>query len=359
IFLNIQKKVFNKSIFGTAPKLYLTMPLQTQHHIKNVLITGGTGFIGSNIAEVLLKEGCQVRILRRENSDLRALKGLNVEHFIGDILDKDSLRQAMEGCDTVFHTAAIVAMWRKKGTEQRDVNVLGTKNVAEVALESGVKKFIHTSSIAALGYRTDGKLSDETTVFNWNSNLTYKYSKHLAELEIFKAIEKGLPAVIVNPAIVIGLKDYRFHGGSLIRRVSSGMVPFYIDGGMNIVYIDDVVFGHIQAAKVGKIGERYVLGGSNLTIQEAFKQVAEVVGVSSPKFKAPTLLVKWAAKIFDSISSVTGNKPLISSDLIASIGINFWFSSEKAERELGYKITPFNEAVKKTYEWYKDEGLLE
>ncbi|MDP2208435.1 MAG: SDR family oxidoreductase [Bacteroidota bacterium] len=335
------------------------MPNPTQHHIKKVLITSGTGFIGSNLAEALLKEGCQVRILLRDNSDLRAVKGLSVEHFIGDILDKNSLRQAMDGCDTVFHTAAIVAMWKKKGTEQKEVNVLGTKNVAEVALETGVKKFVHTSSIAALGYRTDGKLSDETTDFNWNTQLTYKYSKHLAELEIFKAIEKGLDAVIVNPAVVIGPKDYRFHGGSLIKRVSSGMVPFYIDGGINIVYIDDVVFGHIQAAKVGRIGERYVLGGTNLTIKEAFEQVAEVVGVTPPKFKAPTLLVKSAAKFFDLISSVTGKKPFISSDLIASIGINFWFNTEKAERGFGYQITPFKEAVKKTYVWYKAEGLLE
>ncbi len=335
------------------------MPNQTQHQIKKVLITGGTGFIGSNLAEALINEGCHVRILRRDNSDLRAIKGLDVENFIGDILHKNSLRQAMDGCDTVFHTAAIVAMWRKKGTEQKDVNVLGTNNVAEVALETGVKKFVHTSSIAALGYRTDGILSDETTAFNWNANLTYKYSKHLAELEIFKAIGKGLPAVIVNPSVVIGHKDYRFHGGSLIKRVSSGMVPFYIDGGINIVYIADVVFGHIQAAKVGRIGERYVLGGMNLTIKEAFEQVAEVVGVTPPKLKAPTILVKSAAKIFDLISSISGKKPLISSDLIASIGINFWFSSEKGKRELGYKITPFKEAVKKTYEWYKDEGLLE
>lgn len=335
------------------------MPPQTLHNIEKVLITGGTGFIGSNIAEALLKEGCRVRILMRENSDLRAVKGLNVEHFFGDILDGDSLRKAMDGCDTVFHTAAIVAMWRKKGTEQKDVNVLGTKNVAEAAIETGVRKFVHTSSIAALGYRVDGGLSDETTAFNWRSNLTYKYSKHLAELEIFKAVEKGLPAVIVNPAVVIGQKDYRFHGGSLIKRISSGKIPFYIDGGMNIVYIDDVVYGHIQAAKVGRAGERYVLGGTNLTIKEAFKQVAEVVGVSPPKFKAPTLLVKSAAKFFDLISSVTGKKPLISSDLIASIGINFWFSSEKAEREFGYKITPFKEAVKKTYEWYKVNGLLD
>ncbi len=334
------------------------MPNLNQHNIKNVLITGGTGFIGSNLAEALLKEGCQVRILRRDNSDLRAVKGLNIEHYIGDILDNNSLRKAMDGCDTVFHTAAIVAMWKKKGTEQKDVNVLGTKNVAEAALETGVNKFVHTSSIAALGYRTDGKLSDETTAFNWSPKLTYKYSKHLAELEILKAIEKGLPAVIVNPAVVIGPKDYRFHGGSLIKRVSGGLVPFYIDGGINIVYIDDVVFGHIQAAKVGKIGERYILGGTNLTIKEAFQQVADVVGVNPPIFKAPTILVKSAAKIFDLISSVTGKKPFISSDLIASIGINFWLNSEKADRELGYKITPFTEAVKKTHGWYKTEGLM-
>ncbi|MDI6767584.1 MAG: SDR family oxidoreductase [Bacteroidota bacterium] len=334
------------------------MSQQIQNNIEKVLITGGTGFIGSNLAGALLKEGCSVRILRRYNSDLRAVNDLNVEHVIGDILDKNSLRQAMDGCDTVFHTAAIVAMWKKKGTEQKDVNIIGTKNATEVALEKGIKKFVHTSSIAALGYRADGGLSDETTAFNWSPKLTYKYSKHLAELEIFKALQKGLAAVIVNPAVVIGPKDYRFHGGSLIKKISSGGVPFYIDGGINIAYVDDVVYGHIQAAKVGRVGERYVLGGTNLTIKEAFEQVAEVVGVSPPKLKAPISLVKLAAKIFDLISFISGRKPLISSDLIASIGINFWFSSEKAERELEYKSTSFKEAVKKTYDWYKEVGLL-
>lgn len=326
--------------------------------MKNILITGGTGFIGSNLAEELVNQGCNVKILRRANSDLRAISGLKIEQVIGDLNDVDSLKKSMENCDTVFHTAAVVAMWKGKEKDQINANVLGTRNVVTAALEAGVKKFIHTSSIAALGYKTDGTLSDETTPFNWSTNLTYKYSKHLAEQEVFQAVENGLPAVIVNPAIVIGPKDYRFHGGSLIKRINGGLVPFYIAGGINVVYIDDVVHGHIQAAKAGKTGERYILGGTNLTIKEAFDRIAKVIGARSPKIKAPESFIKLAAKLFDVFSKLTGTKQLISSDLIASMGINYWFSSDKAIRELDYKITPFEEAVRKTYEWYKKEGLI-
>jgi dihydroflavonol-4-reductase len=330
----------------------------TKHHIRNVLITGGTGFVGSNLALALLKESCNVRILRRQNSDLRTVKGLNVEHFIGDLLDKNSLQRAMDGCDTVFHTAALVAIWKGKKQEQEQINVIGTRNVIEAALTVCVKKFIHTSSIAAIGYRTGGQLSDENTPFNWSSTLGYKYSKYLAEVEVLKGVEKGLHAVIVNPGIIIGARDYRFHGGKLIRDVKRGIIPFYLDGGMNIVYIDDVVFGHIQAAKVGRVGERYILGGSNLTIKESFDLTAEVVGSRSPKLKAPSILVKLLAKTFDLFGAITGRKPWVSSDLVANLGINDWFCSDKAARELGYKITPFKEAIRRTYEWYKSEGLI-
>jgi dihydroflavonol-4-reductase len=334
------------------------MSQPNQHNIKNVLITGGTGFVGSNLAEALLKEGCRVRILRRNNSDLRALKELSVEHFIGDILDKNSLMQAMDGCDTVFHTAALVALWKGKKQEQEQINIVGTRNVVEAALEVGIKKLIHTSSIAAIGYRTDRQLADEETPFNWSSTLGYKYSKYLAEVEVLKGVEKSLPAVIVNPAIIIGPRDYRFHGGKLIRDVNRGIIPFFIDGGINVVYIDDVVYGHIQAAKVGRVGERYILGGSNVSIKESFDLTAEVVGSRSPKLKAPSGLVKFLAITFDLFGTITGIKPWVSSDLVANVGINDWFRSDKATRELGYKITPFKEAVKKTYEWYRDEGLI-
>ncbi len=329
-----------------------------QHNIKKVLITGGTGFIGSNLAEALLNRGCDVKILRRKNSDLRAVEGLDVEHLIGSLDNISSLRNALKNCDTVFHTAAVVAMWKGKREEQINTNIQGTKNILTAASESGVEKFVHTSSIAALGYKKDGDFSDEQTDFNWPENLTYKYSKHVAEQNVMQAIENGLPGVVVNPAIVIGQKDYRFHGGALIKRINSGFIPFYIPGGINIAYIDDVVQGHISAAEKGRVGERYILGGTNLTIKEAFDSIAKVIGARSPKIKAPENILKFVAKLFDFYSTLTGTKPPISSDLIASMGINFWFSSEKAIKELDYKITPFETAVQKTYEWYKDEGLM-
>jgi dihydroflavonol-4-reductase len=334
------------------------MSRESPYQFKKVLITGGTGFVGSNLAEALLKLGCEVRILRRENSSIRALDGLAVEHFIGDILNMDALHQAMDGCDTVFHTAALVAMWKGKKKEQEQINVTGTRNVVESALKANIKRFVHTSSVATIGYKTDGTLADESTPFNWQKHLGYKYTKHLAELEVLKLVDKGLPAIIVNPGIIIGPRDYRFHGGKLIRDVKRGLIPFYVDGGINVVYIDDVVFGHIQAAKIGIIGERYILGGTNLTIKDSFDQTAEIVAGRSPKFKIMPSLVKLFAKSFDLYGTITGIQPWVSSDLVANLGIKHWFNLEKAIRELNYEITPFNEAVAKTYTWYKIHGIL-
>ncbi|HZY10139.1 MAG TPA: NAD-dependent epimerase/dehydratase family protein, partial [Bacteroidota bacterium] len=222
--------------------------------MKNILVTGATGFIGSNLIIRLLELGHNVRAFHRSNSNSLTLKSIDVEHYIGDTRDRDSLRNAMRGCDTVFHTAAVVSFWRKKYPELYSTNVDGTKNIVEVCLETGVEKLIHTSSIAALGFRTDGQLIDENTVYNWGTKIGYKYSKHLAELEVFKGIEKGLNAVIVNPSVVVGPRDIYIHGGQIIRDIKRRTIPVYIEGGMNIVNVCDVVAGHIAAAKLGRTG---------------------------------------------------------------------------------------------------------
>lgn len=326
--------------------------------IQNVLITGGSGFIGINLASALLKTGYKVKVLVRRTSNLKYLNNLNVEYRFGDLFNKDSLQQAIEDCDIVFHTAAVVAMWKGKEEQQYQTNVIGTRNIAEVALKSGIKKFIHTSSIATLGWKQDGLLIDENTQFNQNKNLTYNYTKFLAEKEILSYVDKGLPAVIVNPSIIIGPGDYNFHGGALIKRLKNKTIPFYFDGGINIAFIDDVVNGHINAAYYGKVGERYILGGHNLTIKEALYQIAEIIGVSPPHYKISTRLIKAISKFFDLYSTIFKTRPLISSDLAAYIGKNFWVSSEKAIKELNYKITPFDEAVRNTYNWYFQEGLI-
>ena len=327
--------------------------------MKNVLITGGTGFIGSNLAAVLLDAGYNVRILRRSSSNLFNVARLGVEHAIGDVRDKASLKKAMMGCDTVFHTAAIVSFWKPMHDAQYDVNVLGTRNVVEAALETGIGRLVHTSSIAAVGYPTDGGYSDEAALFNWQSvGSGYKNSKHLAELEIGTGVARGLDAVIVNPGVVIGPGDVHFSGGKIIRSVKKHLALFYIQGGMNIVYVSDVVRGHIAAALKGQPGERYILGGENLTHKEAFRLTAEVVGGIVPRVRMPLAILKFIARFFDAAGMLLNREPMVTSELFSGAGKYNWYSSAKAQRELGYTITPFREAVAKTYDWYMKEGLL-
>ncbi len=327
--------------------------------MKNILITGGTGFIGSNLAAVLSQQGFAVRILRRPTSSLVNVEHLSVEHHIGDVRDVDSLRAAIRGCDTVFHTAAMVTFWKPLRQLQSEVNVGGTRNVVEACLSENVARLVHTSSIAAIGHPTNGSLADETTPFNWQYvDSGYKNSKYLAEQEIAVGVARGLNAVMVNPGVVIGPGDIHFNGGKLIQSVKKHQALFYIKGGMNIVFIEDVVRGHISAAVKGKTGERYILGGENLTHKQAFQITAEIVGGVVPRIQMPVPLLKLGAKFFDMFGMVAKGQPMVSSELFSGAGFFNWYSSEKARRELSYTITPFREAVARTYEWYREKQLL-
>lgn len=328
-------------------------------HLRNVLVTGGTGFIGSNLAIALLNEGCTVRVLRRRNSDLRALGDAEVEHVVGDLRDITSLRRALKGCDTVFHTAAMVSYWRKEREEMYEVNIGGTRTIVKLCLELGVRRLVHTSSIAAVGYTEDGSLARESNEFNWHRfDIGYRISKHLAEKEVQQGTLRGLDAVIVNPSIVIGPRDIHFHGGQLIRDIYKKRIFYYITGGMNIVYVDDVVRGHILAARHGRAGERYILCGENMTHREVISTIAGIVGGLRPFFRVPPGAVRMIAATAESIGNLLKVKPWVTRELLASSGMTYYFSCDKARRELGYQVTPFREAVRRTFEWYKQQGLL-
>lgn len=326
--------------------------------MNNVLVTGGTGFIGSNLAERLTELGCNVRILRRSDSDLRAIAGISVDHRIGDVRDPESLRKAIQGCDTVFHTAAMVTFARNKKHLQHEVNVLGSRNVVEACLASAVERLVYTSSIAAIGHPPPGTLATEETPFNREPESGYRLSKHLAEKEILSGARKGLNAVIVNPSVVIGARDIHMHGGQLVKEAKQGHVLFYIEGGMNIVHVKDVVNGHILAAQKGRTGERYILGGHNMTHKEIFCRIADLVGGHQPLARLPIPLLRLAAEVIERVSSLMGIAPPISSDLVAGAGLYNWFSCEKAVRELGYTVSSFVEAVLSAHRWYEEHGFF-
>lgn len=326
--------------------------------MKRVLITGGTGFIGANLAEALLKRGCEVRILRRRSSSLQALAGIDVEHFFGDVRDPASLREAVRSRDTVFHTAAIVKFWKSRWKEQFAVNVEGTRNIVQACLSEGVDRLLHVSSIAALGHPQNEELANEDTPYNWTEGPGYKYSKRLAELEVLDGVNRGLDAVIVNPSVIVGERDIYLHGGSLLTNVKKGTMLFYIDGGMNVVYVGDVVKGIVSAAEKGRTGERYILGGVNMTTREVFSRTAALIGGRAPIARIPLPLLRAMTRLIEGGFGLLGAEPPITMDLMVHAGIFNWYSSAKAERELGYTITPFDRAILAAYRWYRANGIL-
>ncbi len=328
--------------------------------MKKILITGGTGFIGSTLAAALVSRGYTVSILRRASSDTSRVNGLDVRHCLGDVRDAESLRAHVRGHDTVFHTAAMISFWKPRRGEMTDINVNGTRSVVDACLAEGVNRLVHTSSIAAIGRpREPGSCADETSAFNWaKRNNGYKASKHAAEEVVRGGIGRGLDAVIVNPGVVIGPGDTAFNGGQIIRSVVRGLALFYPKGGMNVVYVNDVVNGMIAAADRGVCGERYILGGENVTHREAFTVTAQVTGGRPPFLPIPVSGVRAGARLFDLWGAVTGREPMLTSELVSGAGLFNWYSSDKAARDLGYTITPFREAIRLTYEWYRREKYL-
>ncbi len=322
------------------------------------LITGGTGCIGSNLAAELIARGFHVRILRRPSSDMSALKDVKAEFLQGDVRDPESLRTATRGCTYVFHAAALVGFSAKHRDEQYNVNVLGTRNVIDACIASGVRRLVHVSSIAALGFPPPGTIGDERTPYSWKQRTGYKASKHLAEQEILAGVDRGLDAVIVNPSVVIGERDIHFRGGQLVRDARRGLLLLAVKGGMNVVYVGDVVRGMIAAAERGRKGERYILCGENMTHKEIFRRTAEIVGRWGPVATVPTGALRLAAHAIEAVSGLLGVNPLLTGDLVANAGKFNWYSCAKAQRELGYTFTPFDDTIRAAYRWYKENGFL-
>lgn len=324
-----------------------------------ILVTGATGFLGAHIVRKLLAAGHQVRVLRRPSSSTRMLGGLAIETAIGDVADRDSVFRAVEGCEAVFHAAGVVSFWRGLRGLQKKVNVGGTRHVVEACLAHKVKRLVHTSSIAAIGFVPEGRLGDETLTYNlWPYHIHYNDSKYLAEMEIRQGVKQRLDAVIVNPSIIFGPGDLNLNAGAMVFQSARGKIPFYPEGGGCVCSVEDVAEGHLLALEKGRTGERYILGGDNYTWKDLMTLIAEVVGSSPPKRKIPSSLYMAMARAADALSLVRKKEPPLTPESARISLIPCYYSSDKAIRELGYKISPFRETVKRTYEWYVDNGYL-
>ncbi len=322
-------------------------------------VTGGTGFVGSNLVAALLERGMQVRVLRRSTSPMAALEGLDCETRIGDVNDGvDALAEAMADCDWVFHTAAISDYWRyRTQTRLYRTNVDGTRDMAAAAQRAGVKRFVYTSSLAALGVPERGHELIETDEFNIRPRqFPYGHSKHLAEAELRKAAAGGLPVVIVNPTRVYG-PGHLTEGNTLsllIDEYDRGRAPALLNGGRNVgnyVHVDDVVEGHLLAMKSGRPGEKYLLGGDNASLREFFTQIDEISGKKHFTFT----IRKPGAMIFALIQQKRaewfGKYPLIPPPWVRVFLSEWAFSSAKAQRALGYRARSLGEGLFETYEW--------
>lgn len=328
--------------------------------MAHALITGGTGFIGSNIALRLVERGWRVRILERPGADRVLLEGGPFEYIAGDILEPETLPEAMKGIDVVFHAAGVVDYWRQGVDWMYRVNVEGTRMVMQAALQAGVERVVHTSSTAAMGIHAD-VVVDESFHFNVKpQRFVYGHSKFQAEEIVLELVKQGLPAVIVNPTTVIGPRD--------IRKVSSGMVvevvkhcvpPLIPPGGTNVVPICDAVQGHIEAALKGKIGERYILAGENMTHLQLYQTIANVVGCGMKLKAMPRWQISFLAGLTDALQPQTSGPVPLTGDRLRLESKMFYFDGSKARSAFKMPDTPLRVTIGRTFEWYELMGEFE
>lgn len=324
------------------------------------LVTGATGFLGSHIVRKLAERGEKVRILLRRSSNTVNIDDIDVEKVYGDVTDMESVRKAMEGCDTLYHAAGVVSFKQADYKKMDDVNVGGTNNVFTAAMEAGIKKAVYTSSIAAIGLKPGKEISDENTPFDLKgTDIEYILSKYRAEQEALRFVEKGLPLVIVNPSLVIGAGDVYVSTTGIILWYCKRRLPGYTDGGINLVDAEDVAEGHLLAAEKGRIGEKYILSNRNITIKELFEVMEKVTGIPRPKIKIPYPLAYAGAYMAEKIFGISAPN-YVAMDIDSIKGSkHFWYvDNAKAVRELGFKPVPLEVTIERTVKWFKEHGYL-
>ncbi len=314
-----------------------------------ILVTGATGFLGSVLTRQLVEEGEDVRIFRREHSSLDLLGEVadEVEHAVGDVTYARSLYEAMEGIDRVYHVAAKVSFARRDREVLRRVNVDGTANVVNAALEAGVDRLVHTSSIAALGRPlASDALIDETTPWQEASHRSaYARSKRQAELEVHRGIAEGLDAVLVHPSLVFGVGNDDTNTRRIVDAVRSGWAVAAPPGGTNVVDVRDVAAGHRAAMRRGESGRQYLLGSENRSWQSILTTLADAFGVEPPRHTMPGFLLKAGATVSEAVAAVTRSRPVLPRATARSAARTCRFDNRRAREELGCTFRPFEQTA--------------
>lgn len=322
------------------------------------LVTGATGFVGSAVARRLLRDGHSVRVLARAGSDRSNLRGLNVDVAEGDLTKPDSLLPACAGCDALFHVAADYRLWAPDPAELYRANVDGTRAMLEAARRVGVKRIVYTSSVATLGIPKDGTPGSETTPVTVDDMIGhYKRSKFLAEEVARQFAAEGAPVIIVNPSTPIGPYDIKpTPTGRIVRDAMSGRLPAYVDTGLNIVHVEDVAEGHWLAYERGVVGERYILGGFNMSLREVLTEIADIAGRSPPRVRLPHAAVMPVAYVAEAWARLTGKPPIATVEEVRMSKKRMFFSSAKAQRELGYTARPARLALEDAVRWFRQQS---
>lgn len=324
------------------------------------LVTGATGFVGSAVARALINTGHQVRALTRPHSDRRNLEGLPVRIAEGRLEDAASLAHALAGCRYLFHVAADYRLWVPDPTAMFRANVEGTRDLMLAAIEAGVERVVYTSSVATLGLVPGGVADEETPSRPDDMIGPYKQSKFWAE-ELVRGLiaERELPAVIVNPSTPIGPRDLKpTPTGRLIVEAASGRMPGFVDTGLNIVHVEDVALGHLAAAEVGVVGERYILGGENMALVEILAEIVRPMGRRPPRVKIPYALAYPVALGAEAAARVSGREPFVTVDGVRMSRKRMYFTSAKAARALDYRYRPAREAIAEAVDWFNANGYL-
>jgi dihydroflavonol-4-reductase len=324
------------------------------------LVTGATGFVGAAVARRLLAEQWQVRVLVRPGSDRRNVQPLAVEAATGSLEDRSSLAAALDGCDAVFHVAADYRLGALDPRQLYSTNVDGTRNVLEESSAAGIGRIVYTSSVATMGIPADGTPGNELTPVGIAAMIGhYKRSKFLAEQLVLEFARKGAPIVIVNPSTPIGPGDIKpTPTGQMVLDAAAGRMPAYVDTGLNVVHVDDVAAGHLLAFHQGRPGERYILGGEDLTLREILIAISRMVGRPPPRVRLPRAVVLPIAYAAEAVARLTGRPGRITVEGVRMARKRMFFSSAKAQQELGYTWRAPTEALADAIAWFAAQGLL-
>ncbi len=322
-------------------------------------VTGSTGFVGSHVARALAEQGADLRLLVRASSNTRNINDVKADRVAGDLRDPASLEKGIAGCDVVFHVAADYRLWVRDPEEMYRANVKGTRAILEAARKNQVRRVVYTSSVATMGFTSNGHAADENSPVSLDNMIgPYKRSKFMAEQVAIEAARAGQDVVIVNPSTPVGERDIKpTPTGRIVVDFLKKKFPAYVDTGLNLVDVKECARGHIAALEKGRSGERYILGGENLTLKQILDKLAAITGLPSPTVRVPYVLA-LATGVVDEIVTgrIRGREPRATIDAVRMGRKKMFVSSAKAERELGWKGNFVDDALRRAAEWFRGNG---